>query len=142
MLKQERVDKANDLINTIASCGRGFFYSSGKNTISHFKINHQNGRLYFVDKYSDQCLPLSHTKSKRWHQYFTEGGTLKALVEYLADYITTGKTITNQYVLGPWEEWMCHGDLWGYGEDMEKVRQKATELGITIKMQSKVNYEN
>lgn len=55
---------------------------------------------------------------------------MKRFVEYLADYIRTGKPITNQYVLGPWDEWMCNGDLWGYGDDMEKVRELAIDLGI------------
>lgn len=127
--KQERVKQANTLIETIALCGRQFFYSKRFNKASWFELA-ENGRLYFWDKYRQERLPMSHLNSNRWRRCFTEGGTLKRLVEYLAGYIRTGKPITNQYVFGPWEEWMCKGDMWGYGDDMEKVRQSALTLGI------------
>lgn len=127
--KQKRVEKANQFIQSIANCGCRFFWSKKFDRVSRFELA-ENGRLYFHDKYTGVRLPLSHMKSDRWQVKFSEGGTLKALVEYLAHYIRTGKPITNQYVLGPWEEWMCRGDLWGYAEDMENVRQSALKLGI------------
>ncbi len=127
--KEERIQKVNQLIQTIALCGRKFFSTAKFNRISRFELA-ENGRLYFWDKYTNERLPLSHNKSRRWEQYFTEGGTLKRLVEQLANHIKTGKPITNQYVFGPWEDWMCKGDLWGYGDDMEIVRKSAKELGI------------
>lgn len=127
--KQQRVHEANQFLQAIASCGRRFFWSKKFDRVSRFELA-ENGRLYFYDKYTGVHLPLSHMKSDRWQIKFSEGGTLKALVKYLAHYIRTGKPITNQYVLGPWEEWMCRGDLWGYAEDMEKVRQSALKIGI------------
>ena len=38
--------------------------------------------------------------------------------------------------LGPWPQWMCEGDLWGYGDDMQTVRAKALELGIIINQET------
>lgn len=32
--------------------------------------------------------------------------------------------------LGPWHEWGCDGDLWGYGEDMQLVRDVAIALNL------------
>lgn len=127
--KHDRLLKANKLIATIATCGRLFFSSEKYQRISRFEI-HDNGRLYYFDKHTAELLPLSHTKSHRWDTKFSDGGTLKALIEYMAHYIRTGRPITNQYVFGPWEEWMCNGDLWGYGDDMNIVRNKAMALGI------------
>ena len=129
LTKQERINKVNELIQVIATCGRMFFCTTKAKRISHFELA-ENGRLYFRDKYTNALLPMMRTNSRKWGTYFTEGGTLKSLIEYLADYIRTGKPITNQYVFGPWEEGMCNGDLWGYGHDMERIRQSALRLGV------------
>lgn len=127
--KQERLEKANELIETIASCGRRFFWSEKFGRISYFELA-ENGRLYYWDKYTNKRLPLSHTKSGWWARHFTEGGTLKHLIELLANYIRYNSVIYNHNVFGPWEKWLCDGDLWGYGDDMKKVRDKASKLGI------------
>lgn len=127
--KQKRVENANQFLQAIANCGRRFFWYSKENRVSRFELA-ENGRLYFWDDYTNARLPLSHPKSNQWHVKFSHGGTMKRLVELLADFIRNGKPFTNQYVLGPWEDWMCRGDLWGYGDDMEKVRQSALKLGI------------
>lgn len=127
--KQERIEKTNQLLEVIAGCGRNFFRSEKFNRTSHFQLEF-NGRLYFHDKYTDVLLPLSHMYSKRWSVKFSDGGTLKSLVELLARYIKTGKQISPN-IFGPWPEWICDGDPWGYGKDMEKIRLSATELGIS-----------
>lgn len=130
MTKTDRINNANKLIETIASCGRHFFSMTGKQEErpSHFEINGYNGRMYFYDKYTYEALPLSHTKSKRWQKSFSEGGTLLYLVECLADYIRTGKPISASHFT--WPEDFCKGDLWGYGSDMVKVREAAKMLRI------------
>jgi hypothetical protein len=61
---------------------------------------------------------------------FSEGGTLRSLVEQLRDYIRTGKQVHPQS-FGPWPQWYCDGDLWGYGDDMQQVRDKAISLEIS-----------
>ena len=112
--RKERVEKVNVLIETIASCGRHFFSMTGMacERPSHFEIDEMNGRLYFWDKRTYEKLPLSHTKSKRWHVNFTEGGTLLYLVECLANYIQIGNPIDVGH-FGPWPESCCGGDSWG-----------------------------
>lgn len=53
---------------------------------------------------------------------------MRALIEQLRNYIQTGNP--QKLSLGPWPKWICDGDLWGYGEDMQQVRDAATRLGI------------
>lgn len=131
--RQLRLQRANAIIGTISNCGRRFFRQSIDGRVSKFEIA-ENGRLYFRDKYSDRLLPCSHTKGKAWQCYFSEGGTLKWLVESLANYIKTGKTIA-PIVFGPWSPMTCNGDPWGYGDDMERVRDHARRLRIVEETQ-------
>lgn len=126
--RQLRLQRANAIIVTISNCGRHFFRQSIDGRVSKFEIA-ENGRLYFRDKYSDHRLPCSHTKGRAWQQHFTEGGTLKSLIEAIANYIKTGETIS-LFFFGPWAATTCNGDLWGYGDDMELVREHAKRLGI------------
>ena len=132
--RQLRLQRANALIITISSCGRRFFRQSIDGRVSKFEIA-ENGRLYYRDKYSDRSLPCSHTKSKSWQRHFSEGGTLKSLIEALANYIKTGQPI-NPFFFGPWSPSTCNGDLWGYGDDMVKVREHAQRLGIVAEWEA------
>lgn len=131
-----RLKKANELIKTIASCGRKFFsveitVSPTKEMVTEriSKFKYLNNRLYFWDKYSAQLLPCWKQRdnwryqSKKWHR-FTEGGTLKDLIEDLSTYIYTGKELPNHFRSLP--EWYSHGEdnYWGYPkEDMDKIRK-------------------
>jgi len=128
--KIERTENANRFIKAISNCGRRFFWSEEFERVSRFELA-ENGRLYFHDKYTGVRLPLSHKYGHKWQANFSDGGTLKNLVEHLADYIQTGKPISDCYALGPWADWVGNnGDPWGYGEDMKKIRRAASELGI------------
>lgn len=126
--REVRLENTNCLIQTISEHGRHFFRRPADGQISRFVIG-DNGRLYYRDKLSAQLLPVSHTKSTRWGRYFSEGGTLKALVEALGQHIKTGKSLPLGH-LGPWPGWYCKGDPWGYGDDMKKVQASAVALGI------------
>lgn len=119
----KRTELANSLIHTISSCGRYFF--SHKGSISHFKW--KNGRLYFVDKYSKKELYMHY--HQKWNQGFTDGGTLYNLIRKLGVFIMKGIQL-NPAIFGPWPEWVCEGDLWAYGSDMNLVRMDAERLGI------------
>jgi hypothetical protein len=120
MTKDERASLANSFIDAIASCGRKFFFHNGR--ISRFEVD-ARGRVWFIDAYNERRI-YTHYKY-RWRG-FSEGGTLRSLVEKLRDFIRTGEQ--PQLHLGPWPKWICDGDLWGYGEDMAKVRDAATPL--------------
>lgn len=127
-MKQERLEAANQLLQKIASCGRKFFYSSRNARVAKFVISEANGRLYYIDDYNGRELPLSHCHSKRWQRYFSNGGTLKSLVLALGDYIRTGGTISRSHLFYP--DWYSDGDPWGYGDEMQLVRDEALRLGV------------
>jgi hypothetical protein len=128
--KQDRLNKANELIALIAGCGRKFFAHNGR--ISHFEID-QRGRIWFIDAYREARI-YTHFISGRWHG-FSEGGTLRDLVIRLRDFISIGKKITG--VFGPFPDWYSEGDPWGYGQDMQKVAEKALELAISEKSEDR-----
>lgn len=121
--RELRVQTANALIAVIASVGRRFLRHGDR--IGYFYL--AKGRPWYVDAYRGK--PIYVLYRGRW-RYFTEGGTLKELVQHLTDYIMRGKQVHGG-VLGPWPDWICGGDLWGYGDDMEHVRLVAALLGIT-----------
>lgn len=122
MTKQQRAENANRLITAIASCGRYFF--SCRNGISQFEVD-SRGRIWFLD--SDSKARIYTHYRYEWRG-FTNGGTMRDLIERLRDYIRTGEQ--QRLALGPWPKWVCDGDLWGYGADMDIVRTAARDCGI------------
>ena len=122
--RQHRVEVANAMIECIANHGRGFFRY--KNRAGHFGLDHR-GHLFFRDAFSQRDTFIRRGwKNTRG---VTEGGTMMALMDDLARFIRTGEAIRAGH-FGPWPDWYCGGDLWGYGEDMERVRLAARLLGI------------
>lgn len=133
-ISQERLDKANSLLREIAACGRQFFSHEGR--VSQFELD-DRGRLCFRDKYKGELLLVFRTNSNRWHAKFTEGGTLKAFVEALSNYIKHGTPLPKHHLY--WPPWYSDGDLWGYGPDMERVRAAAQQSGLVSSADNK-NY--
>lgn len=121
--KAERAEQANRFLAAIAGCGRKFFAHNGR--VSRFEVDGR-GRIWFVDAYREAKI-YTACKWSRWRG-FSEGGTLRALVLQLCDFIRSGTPATIH--LGPWPDWICGGDLWGYGSDMEQVRQAAQAAGV------------
>ena len=118
--KRMRANRANQFISVIASCGRRFFHYEAR--VSSFEVDDQ-GRIWFVDAYSQMRI-YTHNRYK-W-KGFTNGGTIRTLVEDLRDYIRTGeRPVLN---IGPWPKHLCDGDLWGYGDAMQQVRTAAQNL--------------
>ncbi len=125
-IKSERMDrltKANTLIETIANGGRQFF--KYKHRVASFNLDDRQ-RLWWIDDYTRKPLYLHY---KYWYQGFSHGGTLQALVEALKSYVLQGNPVNSRH-FGPGPDWICEGDLWGYGEYMGVVRSKALELRI------------
>ncbi len=118
--KRLRVNRVNEFISVIASCGRRFF--SYQERVSSFEVD-DKGRLWFLDAYS-QTRIYTHNSGK-WRG-FTNGGTLRTLIEDLRDYIRTGDSPNLN--IGPWPKHLCDGDLWGYGDAMQQVRTAAENL--------------
>lgn len=121
--QERRQAAANELLRVIASCGRRFFHHEDR--ISRLELD-DRGRVWLHDKYTGARI-YTH-RDGRWRG-FSEGGTLQGLIKALRDYVKRG-TKLHSLTFGPWPKWYCGGALWGYGEDMEKVRDAARQLGI------------
>ncbi len=122
--KTKRLKNVNKLVKVIGHNGRHFFWSEKNSRFA--KMILKNHRLYWVDEHTGKHVYLHY---KYWNRGFSNGGTLRQLVNYLKNYVMTGEKIPKQF-LGPWPSWYCDGDPWGYGKKMIKIRKKATELGM------------
>lgn len=125
MDKQQRLEKANQLIKAIAECGRRFFYNKEHNRTAAIELD-PRGRVWLIDDYTGKRIYTHY--SHRWRG-FSHGGTLKQVVEHLRDFITHG-TLLPRTIFGPWPQWYSQGDPWEYGDDMRKVREAAADLGL------------
>ena len=123
MSKEERLKNSNEFIKVIASCGRFFFQHNG--FISTLELS-PTGRVFFIDSYTKKRI-YTHRKYVRWDG-FTNGGTMKRLVESMRDYITKGTQMRAAY----FQPEMDNGfeNPWGYGDDILKVREAAVRLGL------------
>lgn len=118
--REKRLKIANQMIKIISDYGCRFFYSEKTGNVAFLKF--KKNRLYFVSEYSGKEIYLHY---RYWK--FHHGGTLRSLINALKDYIYSKKLLPLNY-LGPWPDWICNGDLWGYGDDMEKVRKECKVL--------------
>jgi hypothetical protein len=121
-VQRHRAEQANALLVTIARHGRHFFCHRG--VVSWLEVD-DRGRVWFTDSYRGARIYTHYVG--RWRG-FTQGGTLKALIEDLRTYIKTGRQLSRGRFW--WPDWYCGGDLWGYGEAMIPVREHAERLGI------------
>lgn len=123
--KLERASQVNEMIRIIADCGRRFFYSASKDRYASIEVDHR-GRVWWIDDYAGKRI---YTHYRYWNKGFSHGGTLRDLVNSFRDYITKGTPVPSN-VFGPWPDYICNGNLWGYGEDMQKIRDAAKRTGI------------
>lgn len=134
-----RLQIANEIIVCIASHGRKFFSSNGDERVRGYaerfsRFEYGDGRkprLKFRDKYTWKLIDIG--SPHRWRG-FSDGGTLRGIVQMLASYIIHGKPILNCF--GPWHKDLCGGDLWGYGipaayamrEQMKPILERGAAL--------------
>lgn len=123
MTKEERLEKANEFIAVIASCGRQFFKHKG--FVSTLELS-PTGRVFFIDYYTRKRI-YTHRKYCRWDG-FTSGGTMKMMVESMRDFITKGNMMRAEYFT--YDIGNGFGNPWGYGKDILKVRDAAIRLGL------------
>jgi len=129
-----RLAKANQCIQIISEHGRRFFSLRADSypdkcmadRVSRFELDEKTGKLWFRDKYSWKRVYVAYPY--KWRG-FSEGGTLRSLIQSLRDWINDeSKTVPFGH-FGPWQEWVCGGDLWGYGkEEMAEVRRRVIAL--------------
>lgn len=110
--RNERVGEANALIKVISDYGRRFFYNKERGSVSRFVTN-ARGQVFFVDHYTGK--PIYVAKEGAWDG-FTNGGTLKSLVQALANYIRTGHRLSIDWI-GPGRLRAEDGNIWGYAAD-------------------------
>jgi len=123
--KRYRANRANLLLEEIASRGRRFF--SSDNEQAQFYVD-RRGRVWFFDEGSGKKIYTHY--SGEW-KGFTHCGTLRRLISNLALYIGKGQLLPSHH-LGPWPEWYSNGDPWAYGcDDMAVIRRRARQLYIT-----------
>jgi hypothetical protein len=125
----ERLNTANAIIRVIGSYGRHFLSeNSDRQTLvtdpffAYFKVDGRN-ELWYVDRYTRKPILVRH---QEWPG-FSDGGTLHSLVAHLGRFIKGGSDVVMR-AFGPWPEWICGGDPWGYGDDMQKVRDEIATL--------------
>lgn len=123
--RKARIRAVNELVKVIGSCGRRFFYSWGKERFAFIEVD-SNGRVWWVDEYTGKRIFTAY--SGHWRG-FSNGGTLQDLVERFSGFVQTGEPV-NRDVFGPWPDWICQSDRWGYKGDMEKVREAALRLKV------------
>lgn len=118
--KEIRLEKANKLIEKIASCGRNFFRYSEDGTTAKFLF--KNNRVYYMDEYTKkEMLTYNYLQ----FEYFNHGGTMMALVMDISEWIRTGKYTNGNNGYGG-----LYCRHWGYSEEnMQEIRRFATEIG-------------
>lgn len=119
--KEKRLEVANKLICKIASCGRNFFYYDGDETTAKFLL--KNNRIYYMDEYTKaEMLTYNYRQLGR---NFNQGGTMKALVMDISEWIRTGEYTNGENGYGGL---FC--PHWGYPEkDMKEIQDYARKLG-------------
>jgi hypothetical protein len=126
-IKAQRATKINELIRCIGGCGRQFFFSKENNRFAVIEVD-PRGRVWWIDDGSGRRI---YTHYRGDWRGFSHGGTLQALVIAFREYICTGEPINPGY-FGPWPDWVCGSDLWGYGVDIQVVREKAKALSVIV----------
>ena len=119
--KEDRLEKANDLLQAIASCGRRFFFHSDDGAVSRLELDHR-GRVWLIDHYSKRRV-YTHDERSKWRG-FTNGGTLRALICDLRDFVVRGELL-HPGVLG-----FGRDNHWAYGGDLAIVQDAAIRLGL------------
>jgi hypothetical protein len=119
--QEDRLVIANKMIEVIGRHGRKFLFNEHN---GFTKMDLEKGRVYVTDCYTGKRFKA--TESSWSKKGFSSGGTMRRLLEDLAEYVETGMPMprghfqTRRY---------SYGDQWGYGEEeMKKVEEQAFSL--------------
>lgn len=124
---RERLETANAIVGVIAKYGRHFLSENSDRRepvenpfVSRFLVD-VNREVWFVDRYTRKHILVRHHEWRGW----SDGGTLRGIVQHLAEHISAGSPINPGY-FGVSPDWMS--DHWGYGDDMLKVRDEVAKI--------------
>ena len=119
--KQERMETVNKLVVKISSLSRRFFYYEKEQRVAKFIF--KSNRLYWVDEYTQRAMYAYGYKYL--DRYFSNGGTLRALVLDFSHYIRTGEQSNGKNGYGG-----LHAYAWGYPlNDQKEIIAYAKEIG-------------
>lgn len=104
--RAKRFELANLYIAAISHHGRRFFDRGG--VVSQFVVCRRDGQLKFFDSGSKEWVRIAHSHG-RWRG-FQNGGTLRACVESLRDFIYGKRAIP-----------VFNYEHWGYSDDAVKA---------------------
>lgn len=114
----ERCKKANQLIETIASIDRRFFYCKSKDNLAKLEILEGN-KVVIIDDYTMEKVDIS--KENREWPGFSHGGTLQRFIYALGQWVKGNKEFF----------YNMYSTAWAYTMDgMCGVVEKARELGM------------
>lgn len=125
--KLARLEHVNALIETISKYGRRFFYNEKNNCVASMMVS-KTGHIWFQDDYTRKMVYVAYTG--RWRG-FSHGGTLKALIERLAEYVRYGKKIEVDWI-GP--ERFDDSNIWGYSQEQMALCRAEALLNPIIKV--------
>lgn len=148
--RHERLEHANELIRIISSHGRRFFWSRGRsiwdkaakkavfvetNQVARFEL--RDGRLFYIDDYTQKAIYALGTGYRNKWRGFSHGGTLRALVEDMRDYILEGTPLhPGKIVISQLGKPDLEDNIWGYDADSARaVRAAAYQLPILSQTQ-------
>ena len=126
--KIERTEHANALIKIISQHGRRFFWNEKAQRVASFELDGR-GRVWFIDDYNGKRIYTHPTGfGSRWRG-FSHGGTLRALIEALREYITHGTQLHPEYIAP--ERMNPGSNIWGYStEEALAVRETAFKMPV------------
>lgn len=114
--KRERVDLVNEFVKVISNNGRRFFHHNG--AVAKIELT-KRGHLFWHDEYSKVRIYVG--RPGKWCG-FNNGGTLRRLVECLAEFVRKEQQISTYYF----------GEHWAYRDSIQVVIEAGLRLGILI----------
>ena len=122
---RDRIQKANEFLRVIATRGRCFFshlHDDGL-VIARF-WRKENGSLWLLNEWKREWMYVSRRNNDGTYKGFRHGGTLRALITALVDWIREEKLISAQ----------SFNRHWGYPErDINQIIESGLSLGIVAK---------
>lgn len=121
--KQERLERANQLLAKIAQGERAIFSRKGRPC--HLELD-DKGKVWFADPGYAKRIYTHYLGV--WYKFYWALG-LRPLIEGLRDYVIKGQPVSSD-VIGPWPAWFKDGDPWGCGGDLPALYEFAVAHGI------------
>ena len=120
-VRESRCASANELIEVVKSCGRHFFArSEGKGYDARLFID-SLGVIRFVDEYSGKEFDVLSDRLREIRKS-SHGSGVRWFLRCLGEYVKDGIQVEDESI----------GIHWGYGADIDTVRQAAVRVGFAF----------